>query len=484
MTPAAATAAPVDRGLADELHASLGQAGLQSAQRRARGCARPVRLHGSTVRVNATTGEVLGTVYGSAQELDGTTYVRCGNRRASVCPSCSHEYKGDAWHLVVCGLAGGKGVPESVAGHPMVFATLTAPSFGAVHGQRGDKPCRARRDRPTCRHGRPAWCLARHREDDPRLGEPLCWECYDYEGHVLWQWHAPELWRRFTIALGRTLAHRAGLSSAEFRRRGRVGYFKVAEFQARGVVHVHAPIRLDGPNGPDSPPQLDVTADELAAAVTAAAAHVVLDVPTTSSTSGVRLRWGTQVDVSPVTSSADRDATGPDAKRHPHQVASYCGKYTTKGTEAFGLPTRVHSAHHAQAAGARPHAVRIVATAERLATAHETYGRMLACLSTLGYRGHLITKSRRYSVTFGALRHARRLWRQRPPGLDPDAQVRELLDHHDDDQADQQTGTVVGAWTFAGLGYLDLDSAAAATRSAIAARSRRHRGNQPGGLPG
>jgi hypothetical protein len=35
------------------------------------------------------------------------------------------------WQLVYAGLAGGhKGVPESLAEHPQVFATLTAPSFG------------------------------------------------------------------------------------------------------------------------------------------------------------------------------------------------------------------------------------------------------------------------------------------------------------------------------------------------------------------
>jgi len=56
--------------------------------------------------VDTATGEAT-TVYSSDRELDGFTYTRCGNRRASVCESCSHEYKGDAWHLLVCGLAGG-----------------------------------------------------------------------------------------------------------------------------------------------------------------------------------------------------------------------------------------------------------------------------------------------------------------------------------------------------------------------------------------
>ena len=188
----------------------LGEAGISSAQQRTHDCARPVRLSGSTRLVNTTTGEVR-TVYSSGQEVDGTTWIPCGNRRAAVCEPCSATYKRDAWGLITAGLAGGKGIPASVADHPCTFATLTAPSFGAVHGVRQKGPCRARRDKPVCPHGRPLWCSKRHRDGDPRLGEPLCVDCYDYTAHVVWQWHAPELWRRFTIALQRDLARRSRL---------------------------------------------------------------------------------------------------------------------------------------------------------------------------------------------------------------------------------------------------------------------------------
>ena len=159
--------------------ALLGKVALADAERRTRGCARPVRLVGSTVRINRATGQVLDR-YSSAQELDGISWVRCGDRRAARCESCSREYKGDAWHLLSAGLVGGKGAPETVAEHPTVFATLTAPGFGPVHGRRRNAPCRARRDRPVCPHGRPLYCLHRHREDDRRrLGEPLCGDWYD-----------------------------------------------------------------------------------------------------------------------------------------------------------------------------------------------------------------------------------------------------------------------------------------------------------------
>jgi hypothetical protein len=443
--------------------ALVARVGVEDAQRRVRGCTRPIRLHGSTTVVRRSTGEVVSH-YNSAQELDGHTYLRCGNRRASVCPSCSHEYKGDAWHLLVCGLAGGKGIPEAVAGHPAVFVTLTAPSFGPVHGTRAKGPCRARRDRPICPHGRPAWCTARHADGDPRLGLPLCADCYDYPAHVVWQWWAPELWRRFTIALGRALATQAGLTPAELRRVARVNYTKVVEFQARGVIHVHALIRLDGPDGPASPPGLLLDAAKLEAAARRAAGQVCLHVPVPHG-GGLALRWGAQVDTRPITPEAGRDAAGGPA--HPRQVAAYLAKYLTKTTEDFGLPRRVVSAAHAATAGASVHAVRLIATAERLAAASPDYARLAGRLATLGYRGHPITKSRRYSTTFGALRRARR--QHRRPGLDPDAQVRELPADTDLDAADFE---VLSDWSFAGVGYLTTDQAALAMASAARARQR------------
>lgn len=110
-------------------------------------CHNPVRLVGSWATLHEASGEVLSE-YSSANEPDGVTFTRCGNRRATRCASCSHEYKGDTWHMIMAGAAGGmKEVPEDVAEHPMVFLTLTAPSFGAcAHdgGRSSYGPLRAR----------------------------------------------------------------------------------------------------------------------------------------------------------------------------------------------------------------------------------------------------------------------------------------------------------------------------------------------------
>jgi hypothetical protein len=100
--------------------------------------------------------------------------VDCGNRREEVCPHCSRVYKRDARNVVLFGLADGKGVPESVAEHPCVFATLTDPSsFGPVHSRRERRGqvllCRPRRDasKRVCPHGQDVSCNVRHHPKIP-----------------------------------------------------------------------------------------------------------------------------------------------------------------------------------------------------------------------------------------------------------------------------------------------------------------------------
>jgi len=96
------------------------------------GCVRPVRLRGTVRDVDTTTGEILHGL--DTEDLpDKVMYVPCGDRRASVCPPCAETYRADTYQLIRAGLVGGKGMPESLAAHPCVFATFTAPSFGPVH---------------------------------------------------------------------------------------------------------------------------------------------------------------------------------------------------------------------------------------------------------------------------------------------------------------------------------------------------------------
>ena len=183
-----------------------------------------------------------------------------------------------------------------------------------------------------------------------------------------------------------------------------------------------------------------------------------------------RLRWGTQVDCRTITDTAPRNSHSP-VVAHPEQIAAYTAKYLTKTTDDLGLPVRVFSARHAERTGASAHAVRLIESAEHIATtAGDEYARLPANLATLGYRGQPMTKSQEYPVTFGQIRRARRVHRANPAALDPEADIRELLDDVDDDLPEGFER--VSIWRFAGVGYLDLSTAAAAVEQATRSRCR------------
>lgn len=407
-------------------------------------CARPVRLRG-TVR---TDGQ---RTYTTAGEPDRVLLKRCGNRRAAVCPSCSYEYAGDLWQLLFAGAAGGrKGVPDTVAAHPLVFATLTAPSFGTIHGTRTGRTGQPARCRPargtvvTCRHGRPTTCGHVHREDDEQLGQPLCPDCYDYAGHVAFNWHAPELWRRFTIALRRALAKQAGMRPRDYARYCRPSFVKVAEFQRRAVVHFHAIIRLDGPEE-FTPPAIPTDPAELADAIREAAARVSLLLPQPDGRS-LPLFFGDQIDTRPVHVAGELT---------PERVAAYIAKYATKSAEDFGLGDRRQTPAALVGHGLSEHVARLVRTCWDLG-AHDEYAGLRRWVHMLGFRGHFASKSRRYSTTLGAIREERHIYRTQ----------------HGDD-----TTLVVSHWTFAGLGYPTAGDALLAQTAAAKARELRRTTN-------
>jgi hypothetical protein len=116
-------------------------------------CTHPVRLRGQVEQADPHTGEVR-TVYSTEREPDATLLKACGNRRASVCLSCSATYQADSFQLVAAGLRGGEGVPERVARHPRLFVTFTALSLGRSI-RVGRKGCWCSPATPTAR-ARPA----------------------------------------------------------------------------------------------------------------------------------------------------------------------------------------------------------------------------------------------------------------------------------------------------------------------------------------
>ncbi|MFJ5918601.1 replication initiator protein RepSA [Streptomyces ardesiacus] len=402
--------------------------------RRTGGCSNPIHLQGSTVTRDAKTGDVLYS-YSTEQEPGGRLRVACGNRRASRCPACAWTYAGDTYHLIRAGITGdeGKQVPATVRDHPRVFATLTAPSFGPVHNRPAAGRCR---------------CGIQHAETDPALGMALDPERYDYAGAVLWNNHAGDLWRRFTIYLRREIAARAGITQAALREECRVSFGKVAEFQKRGAIHFHAVVRLDGPAGPDTTPPAWATVALLDAAIRAAAARVAVPVPAAGDFPARTLRWGTQVDVQPIGALGHEELT-------EQAVASYVAKYATKAAETTGtVDRRIGELAELDRLDLPAHTRRLIEACCLLDAAYPD--RLLARWAhMLGFRGHFSTKSRRYSTTLGALRQTRADYRARQ-------ERRERGLSEDLDDTDGST-LVLAHWTYAGQGHSPGESWLAAS---------------------
>ncbi|WOI63338.1 replication initiator protein RepSA [Streptomyces fradiae] len=428
-----ATAAGLDPAtLADVLRlaGSTGFDRLQDQLRRTGGCTDPIHLIGSTKTLDPSTGIVLHA-YSTSDEPGGVLRVACGNRRASRCPACAWTYAGDTYHLIRAGLVGdpAKGTPDTVRDHPRVFATLTAPSFGPVHNRPGNRPCA---------------CGTHHPEDAPELGTPLDPATYDYAGAVLWNNHASDLWRYFTIYLRREIARRAGLTQKAAREASRVSFGKVAEYQKRGAVHFHAVIRFDGPDGPDSPPPPWATLDLLADAIRAAAARVRVDIPAAGDQPARTLRWGTQVDIQPI------GAFGNGEEINEQAVASYVAKYATKAAETTGtVDRRIGNKEALDLLGVPDHPRRLI---EACLDLHPLYPdrKLRDWAHMLGFRGHFSTKSRRYSTTLTALRQTRADYRA--------AEQRAALGLPDPDDHPEATTLVVAHWTYAGHGHTPGES--------------------------
>ena len=253
-----------------------------------------------------------------------------------------------------------------------------------------------------------------HGDDDARVGQPLCEDCYDYTGHVLFAWHAPELWRRFTISLRRLLdSHLRAMGEAA--NSVRINYVKVAEMQRRAIPHFHAVNRLDAPPVPGEPPTAPVssiTATDLAVLVQRAARAVTLTVtdPDNPGDGDSRaLRFGTQTDTQPLQPNRGDGPGEVTPRRSGRSVAAYLAKYVTKSVAEFGVGIRRMSPLAVAELDVTAHVRAILTTLTDLA-AHHAHDGMDRWLHTLGYRGHITTKSRLFSTTMGALRAYRAAW--------------------------------------------------------------------------
>ena len=124
------------------------------------------------------------------------------------------------------------------------------------------------------------------------------------------------------------------------------------------------------------------------------------------------VRFGTQTDARPISRASGLPATGTDLPAPA--VANYIAKYATKAICTPGLPVRPVRSPAAIAALRCPaHHKRLITTCwqlgKRPCAAQLALNRWT---HMLGYRGHFLTKSRAYSVTFAQLRTRRTDYRR------------------------------------------------------------------------
>ncbi len=279
---------------------------------------------------------------------------------------------------------------------------------------------------------------------------------------MLWQAHAGGLWHRFTLAIRQEPANQIGMSRRTLARHVKVSFAKVAEYQRRGLIHFHAIIRLDGPDGPTEPSPDWADHHLLVRAIPPAVQQVTLTTPP-STLGRWTLTWGNQLDIRPILLDPSADGLSERA------VASYIAKYATKGAEASGtvdhrlscaacsgrgrLSLTVTCAH-CYGTGLKPgldlnalpvtdHARRMIRTCWHLGARPEFKAlRLRPWAHMLGFRGHFSSKSRAYSLKLTDLRNARAAHR-----------AAEARERHGLPALGDDTTLVLAHWRFAGIGH-------------------------------
>jgi replication initiator protein RepSA len=216
-------------------------------------------------------------------------------------------------------------------------------------------------------------------------------------------------------------------------------------------VHFHAVIRLDGPDGPADPPPAGLDQAALRIAITAAARAATLTVHRPDG-SPLVLGWGTQLDLREVTAAARAQIEDDAGEISDAALAGYIAKYATKGTGAHqGADRPIHDIAVVEHLHLGDHHRRMIVTAWELGGLDEYDGLNLRRWAhMLGFRGHFLTKSQRYSVTFKALRGVRRTWRLLADLAQLDAETTDNAI-----PADLDTITVINDWWPVHYGHRD-----------------------------
>lgn len=346
---------------------------------------------------------------------DGLSRFRLLPCRRRTCPgsSCGVRWAGDARRIVRDGLDW-----LTAEYGAAVLVTLTAPSFGEVHGSPGRVcPACTRRRRDEARRsgewdggrkGRPS--PVQHSASDAVAGTPVDPDAYGYAETVAWNEVAGDLLRRFIDELRRRTDHP-------------VPYVCAAEFQRRGALHFHLVM-----------PSMPSEVIEAVAVSVSATAHLpvlatpvewhpgpywqpgglfdgerhrlpgrwVGSEPVVVDTIPVRVGFGEQVDVRRLRA----DTAGDTASYLTKTLNSVSGYLTKAAGDRFGSAAVVPVEHLKR--------LQWWAEALRHPRCDGGSGLLATCRSPrhrqLGYRGHVLRKAAAWPVTFSTIRAERLAW--------------------------------------------------------------------------
>jgi hypothetical protein len=247
----------------------------------------------------------------------------------------------------------------------------------------------------------------------------------------------------------------------DFPDHARVSYAKVAEYQSRGLIHFHAVIRLDGPEGPHDPAPNWGTSELIEHAIRAGVqtAKVTRELTIDGVTSTHMFVWGQQADIRAIRPADAADLEDDSGQISDRALAGYIAKYATKGTSTSEVPDRpIRSELDIANLHVHEHHRRMITAAWDLGS-NPGLEFLRKWAHMLGFRGHFLTKSQRYSITFSTIRGERRTFQHlaalETAGIDPG------------------TVLVINHWKHTGNGYRTDEERDIA--GAIYERKRNHR---------
>jgi hypothetical protein len=211
-------------------------------------------------------------------------------------------------------------------------------------------------------------------------------------------------------------------------------------------------------------------------------------------------QWGDQFDIRPIEPThlvavedqlraTDRETPTGLSRGH---IAGYLAKYATKDTEVLAQ-LRPGLDVYALATSPMPEHVRRLAIcawlqARAWPVRDERHARARRWVHQFGYGGHYLTKSRRYSTTFGRLRQARRDWhlaRQRAVRAreaerritalaHPQSTIRPDANKHTESSTDADRFALTVTWRLDGIGWRTVGDALLAQGARQRALDARH----------